>query len=118
MIGKWRLSHQTINKISVGVSAHFKGKLYKNIDYIDMARTKQTSRTTRWSQGVCIGTLRTSSSIKLKKVQVHAIGFSTKVGISGRSCNHDVDNLGKYQGRLMHDPCDIVGLGKMAMKTH
>lgn len=38
------------------------------------------------------------------------IGFSTSSAFPGEVAIMTWDESGKYQGKLMHDPCDIVGL--------
>ena len=85
----------------------------KNIDYIDMACNKGRPVELRdGRKAYVVGNAENFfHQLNCKKAPLCTyIGFSTSVEFPGEVAIMTWDNLGKYQGRLMHDPCDIVGL--------
>lgn len=85
----------------------------KNIYYIDMACNKGRPVELRDGRKAYVVGIADNffHQLNCKKAPVcKYIGFSTSVEFPSEVAIMTWDNLGKYQGKLMHDPCDIVGL--------
>ena len=85
----------------------------KNIDYIDMACNKGRPVELRDGRKAYVVGNADNFFHQLdcnKSPLCKYIGFSTSSTFPGEVAIMTWDESGKYQGKLMHDPCDIVGL--------
>lgn len=85
----------------------------KQIDYIDMACNKGRPVELRDGRKAYVVGNADNFFHQLdcnKSPLCKYIGFSTSSAFPGEVVIMTWDASGKYQGKLMHDPCDIVGL--------
>lgn len=85
----------------------------KQIDYIDMACNKGKPVELRDGRKAYVVGNAENFFHQLdcnKSPLCKYIGFSTSSAFPGEVAIMTWDASGKYQGKLMHDPCDIVGL--------
>lgn len=85
----------------------------KQIDYIDMACNKGRPVELRDGRKAYVVGNAENFFHQLdcnKSPLCKYIGFSTSSAFPGEVAIMTWDDSGKFQGKLMHDPCDIVGL--------